>query len=96
MLYYIDKDYNIAFSTEDTQEGQLIIHFGTELKLEEIFKPFDKVIVRYSNGFWTNNFYSYKTKYNTFRCGNDLYEECHLYELWMEKYIGTDTPWDQF
>lgn len=96
MLYYIDQDNNITFSTEDTQEGQLIIHFGTELKLEEIFKPFDKVIVKYGNGSWTTTLFSYKTQSGKFRCGNDVFDECHLYEPWMEKYIGTNIPWDQF
>lgn len=96
LLYYIDKDSKITFTRDGTQSGEIIMVFGTELEPVEILKPFDRVIAKCRNGLWTTNFYSYRTQYGMFKCGNDVYDECHHYEPWMDEFVGTDTPWDEF
>lgn len=98
ILYYIDKYSKITFLYDGSQFADIIISFGTKLQpvepteSKEILKPFDKVIAKCRNGLWTTNFYSYKTQHGEFRCGNDIFDECHHYEAWMDEFVGTDTP----
>lgn len=102
-LYYIGEDSKIAYTIDgDNEITRLLKEYGTELKPvepmmeREFFYAFDKVIAKCTNCFWTTDFFSYKTKDGLFKCGNDLYEECHRYEPYMKKYIGTNTPYKEF
>lgn len=97
-IYYISRDLTILCTHKDSDLADFIINYGTELCVsEEIFEPFDKVIVRYSaTGSWTVGIYSHKTTDNYFKCSESIYDECHIYESWMKPYLGTTTSWEDF
>lgn len=92
VIYYVGSDNNICYAPIDSQAGGILLSYGIELKLEEIFEPGDKVLVSY-NGYWELSIYSHTTPNGQFHCCGLLYDECHHYEPWMKKYLGTDTPW---
>ena len=99
-FYYIDKDYKIKCVGDDTQLGKLIMYFGIELQPvepEETFEPFDKVIGRFGNkGTCTVSEFSHK-KDKFYYCGGAFsFTECHYYEPYMKKYIGTNVPFEEF
>lgn len=102
-LYYIGKNSKIAYTKDGDNEITILLkEYGTELQPvkpmmeREFFYTFDKVIAKCTNGFWTTDFFSYKTKDGLFKCGSDVYDECHHYEPWMDKYLGTNTPYEEF
>ena len=65
---------------------------------EQEFKPFDKVIVRNTdNQWWEPGFYARKFNDSYYLVGCQyIYKQCHKYEDWMEKYLYTDTPFENF
>lgn len=67
-------------------------------KQEETFKPGDMVIVRDSTGYWKIDFFSHYDEESPypFRCVASIWEKCHHYEPYMEKYLGTGTPFEQW
>ena len=72
---------------------------GVELQpiVEETFKPFDKVIVRDDGHDWNIDFFACIADDNfPFMCSSNFYQECHHYGDWMAKYLGTDTPFEEF
>ena len=98
---YYGVEGHTADSTRLTSTIIILSQCGTELKpiVEETFKPFDKVIVRDDGEEWNIDFFN--------RMGNPSdvlpykgmrtqWKECHLYEDWMAKYLGTDTPFEEF
>ena len=98
-IYYIDKESKIRCAGDEKFKN-IIIEFGTELqpgKPGETFKPFDKVIVKFRDkGDWTVDTFSHK-KGKWFYCGGGIpYSECHKYEPWMDKYLGANTPYEEF
>lgn len=99
-IYYVCKDSEITFANDDTKLGKLIMYFGIELQPvepEETFEPFDKVIGRFGNkGTWTVSEFSHK-KDKFYYCGGAFsFTECHYYEPYMKKYIGTNVPFEEF
>ena len=77
----------------------LIKEYGTEIQpiVEETFKPFDRVIVADRYNEWRVASYFHKSRVTDSYCCSGLWwEYCHHYEDWMEKYLGTATPFEQF
>lgn len=102
-LYYIGKSLRVQTENILTYDGKLIQKYGIELQPveivepEETFEPFDKVIIRFRNeGDWVVDTFSHK-KGKWFYCSGGIsYTECHKYEQWMNKYLGTNTPFEEF
>ena len=98
VIYYINEESKIRCAI-DMELKKFILYYGTELKpieSEETFEPFDKVIVKFrGKGDLAVDTFSHK-KGKWFYCGLVLYYECHHYEPWMKKYLGTNTPWNEF
>lgn len=64
---------------------------------KEILKPFDKVIVRFDdNTEWFIDFFIRILDGKYFQCIGAIYDECHKYESWMDKYVDTDVSFEEF
>ena len=100
-LYYISKNGIIEYTANsNNQINRLLLEYGTELKpleLKEILKPFDKVIVRFDdNTEWFIDFFIRILDGKYFQCIGAIYDECHKYESWMDKYVDTDVSFEEF
>ena len=96
LVYYI-RSGEIDWAEDASSEGLTVIEYGTELQpvVGETFKPFDRVIVSDRASEWRAAIYSHKSR-EYYSCNGVLFEECHLYEDWMEKYLGTNTPFNEW
>lgn len=101
LLFYINTESKIRCACNMEVE-KFILEYGIELKSvepeqEENFEAFDKVIVKFRDkGYWTVDTFSHQ-KGKWFYCGGGIsYSECHKYESWMEKYLGTNIPFEEF
>lgn len=101
ILYYIDTNNIIQQVKYDSPEGKIIREFGTKLKPVKPKKPSKtsgKVIGKIkSNSTWTLvDMFKYTIDDDTFIFIGSEYAECHKYEPWMKKYLGTNTPYEEF
>lgn len=97
VIYYINEESKIRCAI-DMELKKFILYYGTELKPiepEETFEPGDKVFVSY-NGYWEFSIFSHTTPEGQIHCCGVLYDECHHYEPWMKKYLGTTIAWKDF
>ena len=107
-IYYgVEGQY--AESTENISTKCILRRCGIELQPipKETFKPFDKVIVRKgtcTQQRWKVGLFSHEglrpcktgSIEHYYVCVGSIYQECHHYEDWMAKYLGTETPFEDF
>lgn len=95
-LYYINSNNTISYASVYSQAGDIIQCYGTELKPKESFEPFDRILGRCGEGKWGIDIFMAITYDKYMECIGATYTECHKYEPWMKKYIGTNIPYEKF
>lgn len=102
-VYYGCAGYYCEECGDDSLTGYIVRSCGVELQAEaeEEFEPFDKVIGKKMNGTWRVDIFRQLNdgcvgEYNKYDCIGKTFDEIHLYDPWMKRYIGTDTPFDEW